>query len=219
MNIAIKASCGSYWNSSLFTQADFKMELQITGTGTIDNPYLITSGDYWFNKSLELNISNSNSYIKIKDVSLKALYLKQCENITISDVILKYLGLGNCSTFSIENVKITKQLRLSKVTQIKIVECNIGKLFAFSGDHISIFNSDIKKISRESKATFYFQDEDKKTLLNRSSENVRKYTTPDFWQCSHCGSEVDMYSTFCHDCGFRLTKYMKNNNLGAKREN
>ena len=204
MNIAIKASCGSNWNSSFFTQADFKLELQITGTGTIDNPYLITSGNYWFDKSLELNISNSNSYIKIKEVSLKALYLKQCENITISDVNLKYLGLGNCSTISIENVKITKQLRLSKVTQIKIVECNIGKLLAFSGDHISIFNSYIKKISKESKATFHIQAKDKKALLNRSSENVRKQLTPDFWLCSHCGSEVDMYSIFCHDCGIRL---------------
>lgn len=215
----IKASCGSDWNFSLVKQTNFTLELQITGIGTIDNPYLITSGNYWSNKSFELNISKSNSYIKIKNVSLKALYLKQCENITISNVNLKYLGLGNCSTISIENVKITKQLRLSKVTQIKIVECNIGKLFAFSGDHISIFNSDIKKISKESKATFYIQAEDKKALLNRSSENVRKYITPDFWLCSHCGSEVDMYSIFCPDCGFRLEKYVKNNILGVKREN
>lgn len=204
----IKASCGSDWNSSLFKQTSFTLELIITGTGTIDNPHLITSGDYWIDKSFELNISNSNSYIKIKGVSLKALYLRQCENITISDVKLKYLGLGNCSTISIENVKITKHLRLSKVTQIKIVECNIGKLYAFSGDHISIFNSDIKRISKESKATFHIQAKDKKALLNRSSENVRKQITPDFWLCSQCGSEVDMYSIFCHDCGFRLKNYI-----------
>ncbi len=200
----IKASCASNWGSSVFTNSYFALELQITGTGTIDNPYLITSRNYWLNEYFQLNISNSNSYIKIKGVSLKALYLKQCENITISDANIKYLGLGNCSTISIENVKITKQLRLSSVTQIKIAECNIGKLLAFSGDQISIFNSDIKKISRKSKATFHIQAKDKKALLNRRSENLRKYITPDFWQCSHCGSEVDMYSRFCHDCGIKL---------------
>lgn len=200
----IKTSCGSNWNSSVFTQSYFELELEIIGHGTIDNPYLITSRNNWLNEYFQLYISKSNSYIKIKGVTLKALYLKQCENITIADANIKYLELENCSTISIENVKITKQIRLSNVSKIKIAECNIRKLLALSGDKISISNSNIKKVSRKSKASFLIYTEDKRTLLKSRSGNLKIKVSQDSWLCSQCGAEVDMFSRFCHDCGFRL---------------
>lgn len=174
----IKTSCGSNWNSSVFTQDYFELELSFTGQGTIDNPYLITGRNNWLNEYFELYISKSNSNSIIRNLKLKALYLKQCENINIVDTNIKYVGLQNCTTISIENVTITKQLRLSDVSKIKIEECNIKKLLAFTGDQISISNSKIKKVSRKSMASFIIYNKEKRTLPEYSSENIQK---KDLW--------------------------------------
>jgi len=176
--LQIKTSCGSNWNSSVFTQDYFELELSFTGQGTIDNPYLITGRNNWLNEYFELYISKSNSNSIIRNLKLKALYLKQCENINIVDTNIKYVGLQNCTTISIENVTITKQLRLSDVSKIKIEECNIKKLLAFTGDQISISNSKIKKVSRKSMASFIIYNKEKRTLPEYSSENIQK---KDLW--------------------------------------
>jgi len=205
--LQIKTSCGSNWNSSVFTQDYFELELSFTGQGTIDNPYLITGRNNWLNEYFELYISKSNSNSIIRNLKLKALYLKQCENINIVDTNIKYVGLQNCTTISIENVTITKQLRLSDVSKIKIEECNIKKLLAFTGDQISISNSKIKKVSRKSMASFIIYNKEKRTLPEYSSENIQKKRSLDFRFCYQCGTEADSDSIFCYECGCRLNKY------------
>ncbi|NHJ19985.1 MAG: zinc ribbon domain-containing protein [Candidatus Lokiarchaeota archaeon] len=204
--LLIKASRNLKWGSCGFTDPDVTLELQFSGSGTLDNPYLITTRKFWLNDLFQLDLFNSTSYLLVKGIALNALYLTNCKNITLKDVNLKYLGLENCSIISIENVNILKHLKLSKVSQIKIIECNIGKLFAYSGDHISILYSEIKKISRKSKARIYIQSKYENPLSNVKSETKKTKLNLEFWLCPQCGTEVDMFSRFCHNCGFRFNK-------------
>ena len=53
---------------------------------------------------------------------------------------------------------MTKRLRLSDVTQINISNCQIENLSALSGDQILILDSNVKNISKNSKANVQFQE-------------------------------------------------------------
>ncbi len=198
MNIEI--SSGSLWNSSRY----FEFKIEIIGAGTIEDPYLISTKNKYPSEYYEIRIYNSNEYIFFNEISLKALYLRHCRNIVISRAIINYLGLGKCSTISIQNVYIKKQLRLDKVQQIKIADSKVNKLFAFSGDQISISNCDIKRISRKSKAVIHICDEKKAPILKNYSNQPPEQLKRNFWTCNYCNSEVDMNSIFCYECGRRL---------------
>ncbi len=78
MNIEI--SSGSLWNSSRY----FEFKIEITGAGTIDDPYLLSTKDQFSTESYEVRISDSSKYIKFSGFSLKAVYLRQCKNVRIS---------------------------------------------------------------------------------------------------------------------------------------
>lgn len=181
MNIEI--SCGSLWTSSHY----FEFKIEITGAGTIDNPYLFSTKNKYITESYEVRISDSSKYIKFSGIYLKALYLNNCKNVRISKARIHSLGLEKCSRISILNIDVLKELRLDKVNMIKVVDSKIKKLFAFSGDQILISNCEIKRISRKSKALIYRQKEQ-----------------PNFWNCYHCESEIDLFSRFCHNCGTEI---------------
>ncbi|MFX1457345.1 MAG: hypothetical protein ACFFDB_18420 [Promethearchaeota archaeon] len=195
----IKASRYSSWSSHYS-----EFILDITGTGDRTNPYLISRKNYYFDDNLELSLYNSTSYTKIYKITLKSLYIKNCENITISNISVKHLGLGHCSKITIENSKITKQLRIAKSNEINIVDSNIGKLFAFSGEQIFFSGCEIQKISRKSKAEIVLKDSIKQNRYEYNSRSKSSRVAPDFLLCKSCNSEVDLFSKFCHNCGFKL---------------
>ncbi|MFW9998959.1 MAG: hypothetical protein ACFE9Q_07515 [Candidatus Hodarchaeota archaeon] len=196
----LEISSGSLWYSTHY----FELKIKITGAGTIDDPYLFTTKNRYPDESFEIRINNSNKYIEFIRINLKALYLKNNKNVKISNARIKVLGLGNSSKISIEKVNILKQLRLDKVQHIKIADCNIKKLYAFSGDQIYIYNSTIKTISRKSKANLIFQNEQRAQLLKSKSYQPDKHLELNIWICDQCGSAVDLFSRFCHECGYRL---------------
>ncbi|MFX0043149.1 MAG: hypothetical protein ACFE8L_09570 [Candidatus Hodarchaeota archaeon] len=179
----IQISYGSLWISSHYLE----VKLEITGTGTIDDPFLFNTKNNFITESYELRVSDSRKYIKFSGIYLKGLYLNNCENVRISKARVRCLGLENCSRISILNSDITKELRLDKVNMVKVVDSNIKKLFAFSGDQILISNCEINRISRKSKALIYRRD------VNTS-----------FWNCYDCEAEIDLFSRFCHNCGSRI---------------
>jgi hypothetical protein len=149
--VNIKTSVGSYWGTWGFGYY-YEVSIQLTGRGTINDPYVISTNKSMDNDYTTLNISNSSDYLNLKDFKVKALYLKDCENVIISNANVKILGLSKCNKISVQKSEIIKQLRIGKCFQLKINDSYIDKLIAFSGTEISFSNCDIKKISRKSKA-------------------------------------------------------------------
>ncbi|MFX1489880.1 MAG: hypothetical protein ACFFBI_12070 [Promethearchaeota archaeon] len=195
----IKISSGSSFSNNYF-----EFNTKIIGAGTIDNPYLITTKNVYPYDYYEIRISNSSDYIKFEGIFLKALYLDQCKNIQISKSRLNKLELGKCSKISIKDVSIYKNLKLENVQQIKIKNCRIKKLFAFTGDQILITNCEIKRISRKSKALIYIKEKNEISCYKNISTQVRNQLKHNFWTCPYCNSELDMNSIFCYECGSRL---------------
>jgi hypothetical protein len=198
----IKASYQNNWYNCHY----YEINLELSGNGTIDNPYTFSIKKNYDNEHTTLNISNSKSYVELKGFNLKALYLYHCENVTIVDTSVKYLGLENCNIISIQNISINKQLRIAKSSQIKIANCEIRKVIAFSGDQIFFYNNRINKISRKSKALMYLQFEDKDIVIKNKSVLSNTKSKPNFWTCRSCGcnSELDINSVYCHECGIKL---------------
>jgi hypothetical protein len=137
-----------------------KFDLDLSGSGTIDDPYLIeiieTFNEENLTSEYDFTLSDSIEDIKFNRIKIRALYLKNSKNITISNAKLRNLILQNCSNISIGSSIMTKRLRMSDVTQINISKCQIYNLSAISGKKILIQDSDVKHISKNSKANMQF---------------------------------------------------------------
>ena len=193
-------SSGSPWYSTSY----FEFKIEVTGAGTIDDPYLFTTKNRYPYEYYHIRIDNSSKYIEFKGISLKTLDLRNCKNVKISNIRLNRLSLLKCSKISIHNINILKELRVDKIQHLKITNSTIKKLYAFSGDQIYIYNSEIQKISRKSKAKLIFQNKESSQLPNDKTIPPNKHLESNIWICEHCASEVDLFSRFCHECGNRL---------------
>lgn len=141
----------------------FPCELQITGSGTIDNPYLIEIIEKWKNGKVRkgnrsITFLDNHDYIKFIKINTRKLILKNSVNITISNATIRNIKLENCSNVSIDNSIISHYLQLSDVKRINISKCQIEYLYALTGDQILILDSNVKNISKNSKANVQFQE-------------------------------------------------------------
>lgn len=135
-------------------------DFELNGSGTVDDPYLIeiVETHHYDIKEHNITLSNSLDYIKFNKINIRVLHLINSANISISNAKLRNLILENCSKISINNSIMTKRLRLSDATQINISNCQIENLSALSGDQILILDSNVKNISKNSKANIQFQE-------------------------------------------------------------
>ncbi|MFX0030135.1 MAG: hypothetical protein ACFE8B_13060 [Candidatus Hermodarchaeota archaeon] len=151
----INATCGYYWDQ--WFGCSFEIDIELTGSGKIDDPFILKAKSPYDSKHCELKISRTNQYLEVQGIHLRALYLNHCTNINISDLDVKYFGLRNCSIVTIQNAQVTKEVRINKCTDMKISESGINRLTVFSGDQLYFYNCDIKKLSKTTKA---FQEEE-----------------------------------------------------------
>ena len=76
---------------------EWYLDLKVTGVGTIDNPFIISSPhNSNYNSdgtTFALRISDSKSYIELRKYSLRGITLVNCANFTISKCIIKRIKL------------------------------------------------------------------------------------------------------------------------------
>ncbi|MFX0021334.1 MAG: hypothetical protein ACFE9S_03345 [Candidatus Hermodarchaeota archaeon] len=145
----IKISGGSYWFRTYF----FELQFELNGSGTIDDPFLITNNQNIDDNDLEYSIYDSSAYIKFENILFESLNLTRCQNVIILDTELKNLNLNRCSKILIQNVEVKKNLSIFDSYVIKFADCNIHKMLGFSGDQILFSNCSIKRISRKTEAS------------------------------------------------------------------
>ena len=92
----INATCGYYWDQ--WFGCSFEIDIELTGTGKIDDPFILKAKSPYDSKHCELKISHSDQYLKIQGIFLRALYLNHCTNINISDLNVKYFGIRKKET-------------------------------------------------------------------------------------------------------------------------
>lgn len=145
----INATCSYYWDQ--FWGCSFEFDIEISGSGRIDDPYILKAISPYDSKHFELKISQSDQYLKIYGINLKALYLNHCTNINISNIRVKYLEFAKCSIISVHKAQISKEMRFDQCTDIKITKGVINRLNVFSGDQLNFYNCEINKLSKTSK--------------------------------------------------------------------
>ncbi len=61
----------------------FELEFELEGSGTIDDPFIITNKKQDYDDDLEYDIADSNSYIKFEKILFKSINLfslPKCNN-------------------------------------------------------------------------------------------------------------------------------------------
>ncbi len=192
----------SYWETWAETTNEFR--IQISGTGTIEDPMILVPRCYWNNNYFSLEISDSKKYIEIKKINLKSLHLSNCKNVKILDSTIKNLDLKKCSKFCVKNLDIKKLLSLSNCQEIKFSRCYIKKIFAISSKQILLSQCVLKRVARKSEAKITILDENLTQFLENKSTQSPNKVELDIWICEQCDSEIDMFSIFCPECGNRL---------------
>lgn len=150
----------------------FELEFELKGSGTIDDPFIITNKKKDYDDDLEYDISDSNSYIKFEKILFKSINLTRCQNVIIIDSGLTNLNLNRCSKVLVQNVEVKKRLHIFKSHLIKFADCNIHKLLGFSGDQIIFSNCSIKRISRKSEASVLVEHSMPNKIKRKYQKNI-----------------------------------------------
>ena len=103
------------------------LEIECDGAGTEDNPAVV---DSFSDPKLNVEVVESDIFIKFKDCTLAFLNIFYCKNISISKCNLRTLDLRNCSDIRVERVTSS---------WLKMVNCNDCSLFKVSPQESTIF--------------------------------------------------------------------------------
>lgn len=150
----------------------FELEFELKGSGTNEDPFIITNKKQEYDNDLEYDISDSNSYIKFENTLFKSINLTRCENVIILDSELTNLNLNRCSKVLVQNVAVKKRLNIFKSHIIKFADCNIHKLLGFSGDQILFSNCSIHKISKKTEASVLVEHSIPNKIKRKYPKNI-----------------------------------------------
>ncbi|MFW9819174.1 MAG: hypothetical protein ACFFE5_06150 [Candidatus Thorarchaeota archaeon] len=154
------------------TSSLFELEFELKGSGTIEDPFIITNDKQYYDDDLEYNITDSNSYIKFEKVLFKSISLTRCQNVIILDSKLTNLNLIRCSKILVQNVEIKKKLNIFKSHVIKFADCNVHKLLGFSGDQILFSNCSIHRISKKTEASVLVEHSIPHKIRRKFQKNI-----------------------------------------------
>jgi hypothetical protein len=129
----IKVSSGSL---SHLAVNYFEIDITLTGSGTLEDPYIIKANSTYDNKHFEIQISRSDKYLEITDLNIKALYIRNSKNIKITDTTVRHLGLRDSTDISINNADVSKEMRIVECSEMKVSQTQIKKLIAFSSESL-----------------------------------------------------------------------------------
>jgi hypothetical protein len=166
--LKIKISGGSFWGQTSY----FEIEFELKGSGTIDDPFIISNNLQYYDSDLEYYIYDSNSYLKFEKIHFESLHLTRCQNVIILDAELKYLSLNRCSKVLIQNAEVKKRLTIFDSHIIKFADCNIRKMLAYSGDQILFSNSTIKRNSRKTEASLLVEHSIPNKIRRKYQNNI-----------------------------------------------
>lgn len=144
----IKTTCNKRraWS---YQQYKFGLEIELTGSGTTEDPYILNVRGANDHKYCVIIITHSDLPLKIEGIYLRGLYLDDCTHVTVSDLTVKNLGFEDCSKISVQNAQVTRLMWVNKCKEIKIVDSEIHRFTPYTDDNISFINCDIKKLSKK----------------------------------------------------------------------
>jgi hypothetical protein len=140
MNITIYQKVSSF--NTIFWR---EIEIECRGAGTKEDPVIIEPS-----REIPKNsyLRDYNFFIHVKNLHQKYLSLTRCQNITLKDCQLKYCHVLNCSDIRIENLSITKLLRIYSSKDVYIQDSIIGKLKLNQSNSNTFKNCSFKQVNK-----------------------------------------------------------------------
>ena len=104
---------------------EFFTPLYCSGSGSESDPFIIDNDQPLPRRP---HIYGHKSFILIKGLDLKDVYLDDCENITIKHQYINRAIFSNCSNLNIEEIEVNKKLKLNYCTKSELSRSKIRKL-------------------------------------------------------------------------------------------
>lgn len=147
----IKTTCNKYLVWGIRSHL-FNMEIKLKGNGIVEDPNILYAKSQEHENWYVLHIIDSHKPLIVEALRLRALYLRDCTNVTVSDITVKYLGLENSSQISIEDAYVNKIFWFENIKLITVSNSEIKRLFPTLDQNIKFTNCEIKKPTRKSEA-------------------------------------------------------------------
>jgi hypothetical protein len=129
---------------------NWNLDLNIKGSGTNEDPYILEPGDHDDKSLFSLSLADSNSYIEIRSQNFSKLYLSRCNNIMISDSYFNRLVITSSSNIILDNVKIYRKICIKTSSSIDIFDSIIKVLDVIKSEDIYVSKCKIARLKKRS---------------------------------------------------------------------
>ncbi|MFX1478258.1 MAG: hypothetical protein ACFFCI_09005 [Promethearchaeota archaeon] len=108
----------------IFTIVESSEEIECTGTGFKEEPFVFTPQEFW---RQALYLLETVHYVLINNFNLKYIFLGRCKNKFIKDCDVRTIEVEHCSNIRIEKTNL-KNLRFGPCENVIVTDCTIDKI-------------------------------------------------------------------------------------------
>ncbi|MFX1489301.1 MAG: hypothetical protein ACFFBI_09150 [Promethearchaeota archaeon] len=108
----------------IFTIVESAEEIECTGTGFKEEPFVFTPQKFWHHA---LYLLETVHYVLINDFNLRYIFLGRCKNKFIKNCDVRTIEMEHCSNIRIERTNL-KYLRCGPCENVIVTDCTIDKI-------------------------------------------------------------------------------------------